>query len=91
MTCFITSRPKRLELTSAEEITIMENLDIFATNGFGLTVDEDAPYGQGKKIRLNAKPVCKGTLFDESGMCSRPFLLKYWVRPSLTRRCHRFA
>jgi DNA mismatch repair protein PMS2 len=45
----------------------MENLDIFASNGFGLTVDEDAPYGQGEKIRLIAMPVSKETTFDEKG------------------------
>lgn len=45
----------------------MENLDIFASNGFGLTVDEDAPYGQGEKIRLIAMPISKETTFDEKG------------------------
>jgi DNA mismatch repair protein PMS2 len=43
-------RPKKLPLTAADEITVMENLDIFASNGFGLTVDEDAPYGQGNDV-----------------------------------------
>lgn len=45
----------------------MENLDILASNGFGLTVDESAPYGQGEKIRLTAMPVSKETTFDEKG------------------------
>jgi len=45
----------------------MENLDIFGSNGFGITVDEDAPYGQGEKIRLIAMPVSKETTFDEKG------------------------
>jgi DNA mismatch repair protein PMS2 len=54
-------------LTAADEITVMENLDIFASNGFGLIVDEDAPYGQGEKIRLIAMPVSKETTFDEKG------------------------
>lgn len=45
----------------------MENLDIFGSNGFGITVDENASYGQGEKIRLIAMPVSKETTFDEKG------------------------
>ena len=45
----------------------MENLDILAANGFGLAVDEDAPYGRGERIRLTSMPVSKETVFDVSG------------------------
>jgi DNA mismatch repair protein PMS2 len=46
----------------------MENLDILAANGFGLSVDEDAPYGRGERIRLTAMPTSKETVFDEKGI-----------------------
>lgn len=45
----------------------MENLDILAANGFGLSVDEDAPYGRGERIRLTAMPTSKETVFDVKG------------------------
>lgn len=67
LTQTVRRRPKKLDLTAADEITVMENLDIFASNGFGITVDENAPYGQGEKIRLIAMPVSKDTVFDEKG------------------------
>lgn len=46
----------------------MKNLDILAANGFGLSVDEDAPYGRGERIRLTAMPTSKETVFDVKGM-----------------------
>lgn len=45
----------------------MENIDILASNGFGLTVDEDAPYGRGEKVKLTAMPVSKETEFGVKG------------------------
>lgn len=51
----------------------MENLDILAANGFGLSVDEDAPYGRGERIRLTSMPVSKETVFDVSGELSEDF------------------
>lgn len=58
-----------MQLPSADEITAMENLDILAANGFGLSVDEDAPYGRGARIRLTSMPISKETIFDVSGKC----------------------
>ncbi|KAJ9104150.1 hypothetical protein QFC19_004134 [Naganishia cerealis] len=60
-------QPKPLQLPSADEITAMENLDILAKNGFGVSVDEDAPYGKGQRIRLTSMPVSKETVFDVKG------------------------
>lgn len=68
------SSPRPLQLPSADEITAMENLDILAANGFGLSVDEDAPYGRGERIRLTAMPTSKETVFDEKGILT--------IRPS---------
>lgn len=51
----------------------MENLDILAANGFGLSVDEDAPYGRGERIRLTSMPISKETVFDVSGELSQDF------------------
>ena len=62
-----------MQLPSADEITAMENLDILAANGFGLSVDEDAPYGRGERIRLTSMPVSKETVFDVSGELSEDF------------------
>jgi len=65
----------------------MENLDIFGSNGFGITVDEDAPYGQGEKIRLIAMPVSKETTFDEKGKfgVNNDHLIAILKKPHLRR------
>lgn len=63
-------RPKPLQLPSSDEITAMENLDILAKNGFGVSVDEDAPYGKGERIRLTSMPVSHETVFDVKGLLS---------------------
>ncbi|KAF9519637.1 hypothetical protein BS47DRAFT_1336722 [Hydnum rufescens UP504] len=55
-------RPRPLELTAADEITAIENLGVLQSNGFEISVDEDATVG--RRLHLIAQPESKGTVFD---------------------------
>lgn len=63
----LTTRPRALQLTAADEITAIENLDILRANGFQVEVDEDKPPGRGERVKLVAMPVSKETVFDYRG------------------------
>lgn len=54
--------PQPLELNIIEEFLILENLDVFKSNGFKLKVDEDQDPGH--KISLLSVPISKQTIFD---------------------------
>ena len=54
-----------LELTAADEIVALENVDILRQNGFELDVSEDGPPGQ--RMQLTAQPISKSTVFDMKG------------------------
>jgi hypothetical protein len=54
-----------LDLTAAEEITVMDNLDILDLNGFSVQVDESAKVGE--RVKLLAQPVSGNTSWDVSG------------------------
>ncbi|EJC99529.1 uncharacterized protein FOMMEDRAFT_38738, partial [Fomitiporia mediterranea MF3/22] len=56
-------KPRPLELTAADELLALENIDILKSNGFEVTVDEDAEPSQGR-IKLVAQPVSGSTNFD---------------------------
>ena len=58
--------PRPLELTAAEELVALENLDALTQNGFEVSVDEGADPGQGR-IKLVSQPVSKNTTFDMKG------------------------
>lgn len=58
-----------MELTAADEIVAMENMDVLHANGFDVDVDEDAAPGRGERIRLKAMPISKETTFDFKGTC----------------------
>lgn len=45
-----------------DELTLSSHLNIFESNGFKITVDEEAP--PGKKCRLQSVPLSKSTTFD---------------------------
>lgn len=60
-------RPRPMQLTSADEIVAMENLEVLEANGFKVGVDEDAAPGRGERITLQAMPVSKETTFDFKG------------------------
>jgi DNA mismatch repair protein PMS2 len=53
-------------LTAADEITAMENLAVLQSNGFEISVDEDATVG--RRLHLIAQPESKGTVFDMQGV-----------------------
>jgi DNA mismatch repair protein PMS2 len=57
-------RPRKLELTSADELTAVDNIAVLEANGFQLSVQEDAAYGRGERLKLLAMPVSKETVFD---------------------------
>ncbi|KAJ9116412.1 hypothetical protein QFC22_004854 [Naganishia vaughanmartiniae] len=78
-------QPKPLQLSPADEITAMENLDILAKNGFGVSVDEDAPYGKGERIRLTSMPVSQETVFDVKDLEELIFLLQDQYIGSMVR------
>ncbi|KAI0364180.1 DNA mismatch repair protein MutL [Pilatotrama ljubarskyi] len=54
--------PQVLELTAADELVALENVDVLRQNGFELDICEDRPPGQ--RVRLSAQPISKGTVFD---------------------------
>lgn len=54
-------RPLILELTAAEEMTILDHLDVFAKNGFTFLVDKDA--AATRKLKLLSLPFTKHTQF----------------------------
>lgn len=58
-------RPLPVEITAAEEMVIMDNLDTFRTNGFHFDVQWDAPPTQ--RLRLTAVPFTKHTQFGPQG------------------------
>lgn len=61
-------RPRSLELTAADELVAIENMDLLQQNGFELQVDEAAAAGQGTKLKVTAIPVSKSTEFGMTGM-----------------------
>ncbi|KAF8625447.1 hypothetical protein AX17_006848 [Amanita inopinata Kibby_2008] len=60
-------KPRHLELTAADELVAIENLDVLRQNGFEVEVDAGASSGQGQKLKLMTHPVSKGTVFDMAG------------------------
>jgi hypothetical protein len=59
-------RPEYLELTAADELLAMENLDVLRQNGFEVEVDEEISENR-PRLKLLAQPVSKNTLFDVKG------------------------
>ncbi|WOO78738.1 Mismatch repair endonuclease PMS2 [Vanrija pseudolonga] len=74
-------RPRPMQLTSADEIVAMENLDVLEANGFKVGVDEDAAPGRGERITLQAMPVSKETTFDFKDLEQLLHLLGDGARP----------
>lgn len=68
--------PQVLELTAADELVALENVDVLRQNGFELEVCEDRAPGQ--RVQLHARPISKSTVFDTKGAskpCSHACLL----------------
>lgn len=53
--------PLILELSAAEEMSILENIQVFEYNGFKISIDEDSP--PGKKISIVSIPFSKSIEF----------------------------
>lgn len=79
--------PQPLELTALSEMILIDNLDVFETNGFKFRIDHDAPAT--KKIQLTAKPTSKNWEFGKDEIDELIFLLQEStntvVRPSKIR------
>lgn len=67
-------RPQPIELTSAEELTVVDNLQVLRENGFDIVVREDAAPGSGNRIQLVSQPISKDTVFDMNGKNHIPCL-----------------
>jgi DNA mismatch repair protein PMS2 len=60
--------PRKLDLTAAEELIAIENLNILQANGFELDVDYDA--SPTNKLKLLAQPMSKDIIFGVKGKIS---------------------
>jgi DNA mismatch repair protein PMS2 len=67
-------QPKGIELNSMDELTVLENLDIFNKNGFKVKIDENSR--PGFKISLESLPLSKKTIFDVSDFNELIHLIK---------------
>lgn len=79
--------PQVLELTAADELVALENVDVLRQNGFELAVCEDRPPGQ--RVQLDARPISKSTVFDTKGAsqpCSRACSAPLKEAPRRSRR-----
>lgn len=57
--------PQMLELTAADELLAVENIDVLRQNGFELEVSEERAPGQ--RVKLAAQAISKSTVFDVKG------------------------
>ena len=58
-------RPRVMELTAADELVALENMEVLQQNGFEVGFEADEPAG--RRLRLLAQPVSKNTEFDVQG------------------------
>ncbi|ESW99759.1 hypothetical protein KL918_001305 [Ogataea parapolymorpha] len=80
--------PQQLHLNIIDELAIMNNLEVFGKNGFGLRVDEDAQPGE--RLSLTSLPYSKDTTFGLSDLDELVHLVKEHhgrgvLRPSKVR------
>ncbi|TGZ63843.1 hypothetical protein CRM22_006689 [Opisthorchis felineus] len=80
-TCQPLVAPQALELSVAQEQLLLNNLDVFAKNGFAFRVDENAPCG--RQVQLVATPMLEGHIFGRSDIEEMLFVLS----ESCSRRC----
>jgi hypothetical protein len=67
---YLMDRPKPLELTAADELLAIDNVDVLRRNGFEMEIDDSPPDG-GSRLKLLAQPVSKATVFDMRGEVMR--------------------
>ena len=65
--------PKRLELTAVNESILMDNLPVFAKNGFQFRIDNEAPCTE--KVNLVSVPMSKNWTFGKDDIDELLFLL----------------
>jgi DNA mismatch repair protein PMS2 len=65
--------PRRLELTPQEEDVVIDNVALFALNGFQFRIDQDAPPRE--RVKLVGRPFSKATEFGVSDIQEMIFLL----------------
>ncbi|KAG9306232.1 hypothetical protein G9A89_016136 [Geosiphon pyriformis] len=75
--------PRPLELTAAEEMVAIENIEILRQNGFDIMLDNEAPVT--RKLKLVSQPVSKNTIFGLKDLEELIFLLS--ERPGEMARC----
>jgi hypothetical protein len=56
-----------LELTAADELLALENIDVLRQNGFEIINEVGDVSGQSRQLKLVAQPVSKSTVFDMKG------------------------
>ncbi|KAF8520420.1 hypothetical protein BU17DRAFT_46831, partial [Hysterangium stoloniferum] len=78
-------KPRTLELTAADEMVAMENVDVLRNNGFEVLIDENAPAGNGERIKLVAQPVSKSTTFDMKDLAELLHLMHDQPRGQMVR------
>jgi DNA mismatch repair protein PMS2 len=61
-------RPQFLELTAADELLAIENIEMLRQNGFEVVEVDDPNTGLGHRLQLVAQPVSKSTDFDMKGV-----------------------
>ncbi|ELT88556.1 hypothetical protein CAPTEDRAFT_218769 [Capitella teleta] len=89
--------PQILPLTAANEVILMDNLDIFKRNGFAFEVDEEGPPTQ--RVKLVSKPISKNWEFgrddieelvfmlsDSSGIMCRPTRVRQMLASRACRK-----
>ncbi|KAI0092222.1 hypothetical protein BDY19DRAFT_884632 [Irpex rosettiformis] len=77
-------RPKPLELTAADELVAIENIDVLRRNGFEIEIDDSRPQG-GHRLNLVAQPVSKATVFDMRDLEELLHLLRDSPRGQMVR------
>ncbi|KAF7231903.1 hypothetical protein EG68_10767 [Paragonimus skrjabini miyazakii] len=80
-TCQPLITPQALELSVEQEQLLLNNLDVFAKNGFAFQVNESAPCGQ--QIQLTATPMLENKVFGRPDIEEMLFVLS----ESYSRRC----
>lgn len=65
--------PQLLSFTLADEITVIDNLEVFKKNGFYFKIDYDAPITQ--RIHLISKPISKNFNFGKNDIQEMIYLL----------------
>lgn len=83
--------PKVLEMSVGDELTLIENLDTMERNGFVLSVDESEDARPGRRVKLEAMPVSKETVFDEADLGELIHLINEGAMPRSSKARAMFA